>query len=90
MAAGAFNCGDREGRMDHGSADDNLPGSRAISGANRGRGLDFSGGIGLRCLLPSVGIAAVVGIGGTHSIDHRTEHGNPSAVELSPGSLNLG
>src|SRR5271157_1037897 len=81
-------------RPDHGfPADDNLPNPHAIAGAAHRRSLDragWIGWIGWRCLLPSVGIAAVVGIGRTHSVDHRTEHRNPRDVELPSRSLDLG
>ena len=71
-------------------ADDNLPGPHAIAGGDHRRSLDRAGWIGWRCSLPIEGIVAVVGIGRTHSVDHRTEHRNPRVVELPSRSLDLG
>ena len=53
-------------------------------------GLGRAGWIGLRNSLPVVGVAAVIGIRGTHPVDHSAEQGDSRVIQLTPGAFRPG
>ena len=89
LLAAAFDRGDKRVRI-RVAAYDNILCPHAIAGEDASSSLDRAGWVGWRWSLPIVRIAAVIGIGRTHFIDHRPEHRNTRGVELPSSSLDLG